>query len=616
MGKLAHLKKALEARRLNALHNTTAGGIRAADKLGGIPAPSHAVVPEGQPFDSFGDISLIAKRETVDPQRGHKLFEADVYSRRQPRPLYRVNKKISSPEAQSVRKAMDEFDDSSKWEFSDWVGRGDPGEIRNSAGVMVAYARANGIEIPTPTNRLSRNEYQNKARELQLLRREMDVKMDDAIKGVDDSDAQIAALRKVEDEYLDRIAALDDELLSHTPISEYDIRKKIEEAGLDPYQAQVWLADSLQNSGDWSSPYFLRGKKKIDYTADNLADFMNARTRGEEQTLVEGLGKQRAKNARQFKTIDQARAKSGEIVSDEAFSEFKDYTNEKLFALADRVDSKYSSQFQKLDDLSAAIGDVMGGMSPEQALRRHDLSGNIGEEMKSFADEIRNGPTEYFEGKFQGVAKLADYAGAVVPDGTPEDVIQTLKNSGLQVETYTDSATRASARAKIPGTSFVVPIAAGGAILASPDDAEAAPLGEFSEAQSTLTPGQTFTNKRKATNPYWDALKGVGETALTIGSAIGGGTVADLSRIGGYLNPLMPLDRTEEGAQAIERNFEYRPSDSAEPFLESLGRQFQQFEKDMSPLTEGAENSIPMELMNALPERLQRLLKTAFGFVL
>lgn len=71
---------------LIALHNLTESNIRFADKLGALPMPSVAITKYDQPLASFGEISLIAPRELVDPERGDvRVFDADIYSPRVPR---------------------------------------------------------------------------------------------------------------------------------------------------------------------------------------------------------------------------------------------------------------------------------------------------------------------------------------------------------------------------------------------------------------------------------------------------------------------------------------------------------------------------------------------------
>ena len=80
-------------RNLYAVHNLTAENLAHAERMGGIAAPSLAVVRDAHGFNNFGEISLIASKEMVDPRAGAKVFGADAYSPRYPTVKYRLNRK-------------------------------------------------------------------------------------------------------------------------------------------------------------------------------------------------------------------------------------------------------------------------------------------------------------------------------------------------------------------------------------------------------------------------------------------------------------------------------------------------------------------------------------------
>ena len=76
-------------RNLVIVHNISQKGLRHALKMGGLAAPSVAVIDTAKSsFDSFGDITLIASKEKLGPAKGQKFFNADVYSPRYPSITY------------------------------------------------------------------------------------------------------------------------------------------------------------------------------------------------------------------------------------------------------------------------------------------------------------------------------------------------------------------------------------------------------------------------------------------------------------------------------------------------------------------------------------------------
>jgi hypothetical protein len=119
---------------------------------------------------------------------------------------------------------------------------------------------------------------------------------------------------------------------------------------------------------------------------------------------------------------------------------------------------------------------------------------------------------------------------------------------------------------------------------------------------------RAYESKRSQKRDIWRTLKDSIEFGATLGSAIGGGIIADASRLGGYLNPFMSTQDTEQGAQVIENNLQYVPS-QPNAMLESFGQQMNQFSQDIEPLAAPFRQSIPYKAYEALPERAQGIVR-------
>lgn len=77
---------------LVAQHNLSAENLLHADRMGGIPVPSLAVTKKQAPITGFGEITLLASPEMIDP-KGYaktKVFGADIYSPRYPQISYKL----------------------------------------------------------------------------------------------------------------------------------------------------------------------------------------------------------------------------------------------------------------------------------------------------------------------------------------------------------------------------------------------------------------------------------------------------------------------------------------------------------------------------------------------
>jgi hypothetical protein len=90
--------KAADTKDLIVAHNLTSGNLLHADRLGGIALPSIAITKKGIPFEGFGEITLLANKDLIDPNRpGNRVVDADMYSPRYPAEQYVVNMKKLQP---------------------------------------------------------------------------------------------------------------------------------------------------------------------------------------------------------------------------------------------------------------------------------------------------------------------------------------------------------------------------------------------------------------------------------------------------------------------------------------------------------------------------------------
>ena len=86
-----------ETRNLIALHNMTPDNLRGALKLGGLPMPSIAIVKAKSGHDQYGPITLVFRKDTIDPQlfRSNKVYGYDAWTPTAPRIEYEVNEKAA-----------------------------------------------------------------------------------------------------------------------------------------------------------------------------------------------------------------------------------------------------------------------------------------------------------------------------------------------------------------------------------------------------------------------------------------------------------------------------------------------------------------------------------------
>ena len=97
-----------QTKTLIAVHNLTADKLMKIMEYDGIPMPSIAVTKAEQGWDKFGDISLVFRKDTIDPKanRKNKVYGADAWTATFPQIDFEVDEKAYDRVAQQVREDM------------------------------------------------------------------------------------------------------------------------------------------------------------------------------------------------------------------------------------------------------------------------------------------------------------------------------------------------------------------------------------------------------------------------------------------------------------------------------------------------------------------------------
>jgi hypothetical protein len=199
---------------------------------------------------------------------------------------------------------------------------------------------------------------------------------------------------------------------------------------------QAWLRELItDNQGQ---AYFEQGNKKVNYTPENLLETMTTRLRGAQKLMTYGMNQAKASAMKEFSSIEQMHKKKQKIMSDEQVTEETKALQERYFKVADRMPYEYESQWSRLDDFGKSLADYYRSNNAMGALRKNGFkpSRENYEDFKDFADDLKSSPVLYFEAKIQDIVPLSEFSGAVVPKGTPKDVVQNLKDAGIKVKFY------------------------------------------------------------------------------------------------------------------------------------------------------------------------------------
>lgn len=142
-----------------AWHNMSVDGLEAALNLGGLAMPSFAVKPADKPHLSYGPVSILARRESIEPSKDVRIFGGDAWTP-DVSDLY-IENKINEKALGRVEKTVEELLDGvylghmglDEQNVTDKLNRwNDPYHAYgNTPGIRYAYLKNLGEDFELPT---------------------------------------------------------------------------------------------------------------------------------------------------------------------------------------------------------------------------------------------------------------------------------------------------------------------------------------------------------------------------------------------------------------------------------------------------------------------------------
>lgn len=434
MGKLSKFKDQID-KQLQFIHNTSAEKLARQEQMGGMPMPSIAVTREDIPFEGFGDISLIGKPSSFDPaaSRLNQVFSADAYTVRAPQPV-RVARKGAGKKFQEKGGLEDQLRgygayvdevNSNIWDLQTKKGMSESQfnqvqrYFETEPAVDAMFLESKGISVP-------RREDGDIDR-LQIY---------EIVKGMQDERREFAA--EIMDDY---------------------------------FEPQEYFISNPDRD------YYRQSARLKPYDAEEITKFMkrSAGRGGEGGISSKGVGAQRAAHTEEFKSLSGMRKRKGDLVPASEMERIKDETSGQFFRLVDELRPYYkydANSFMFMDEVSDLIqqSESRGLSRAFDEVGFENVPDEVIDSVNSYREALRASPTEYFESKPKRVVEMAEFGGAVVPEGTPAETLRMLERQGIPIETYDPNVpgSREEARGRFRDLMFQmgVPATAGlGAML-------------------------------------------------------------------------------------------------------------------------------------------------------
>ncbi len=460
-------------------HNVSAGKLREAIKLGGLPMPSLAITKRDIPFGDFGEITLIGDKDMIDPRksRSNEVFSRDAYTVRKPVVNYEVPAKIDSDafhkKYEETRKFLNKNSiDVGEINFSFYDGEESLAAMENNIAIKYYYVK-NVLkkDIPikertvTPPVRGERlfKEYPKLIHALKSskVKKGDFSEVDQAARPYFDEMRQDIAMGKglvgrskrvlakwttnghINEEgvkeLLLRLSTYEEDK-KKKPYKEVDrqdfvkdLRKTIEESGIERFTAFVRSEfDSL-----YKDRYLWDNGKKYAFNIDNIVKLMK-KYRGTNNERPGGINYG-------FNSLLAFLSKKFTSIRDIKNHESLLAPNKKELARYKKAEDMYNRLIDEVAELRGSYGrdlDMdLAGLMKDTRDGKKDLHGfpedkKFLQHIKDFLKEADKVTTDYFEAKPARKVTFDEFSGAVIPKGTSEETVNFLESQGIVVREY------------------------------------------------------------------------------------------------------------------------------------------------------------------------------------
>lgn len=542
-------------------HNVSAEKLKGAIELGGLPMPSLAITKKDIPFGDFGEITLIGNKDMIDPRksRTNEVFSRDAYTVRKPTVNYEepsekdeaaFRKKYSAAKEELEKKGVQ----TRRMDFSAYDGLEALARMENDEVIKYYYAK-NILKQDIPVKMKTyvpevrhKKFFEDYPKLLKVLEKtdwgSNDFsKINDAIQScIDDIDNRTKlpiGLRNIKKRRLEQFmvngsitqnAAYtlskwldayheDWKQKSHKIVDEesfkHDMNQIIENSGFEKFI--FYVQSEFDNL--YKEKYLWDNGKKYKFTLDNVVKLMK-KYRGTNNEggggINYGFNSLLAFLSKKFTSIRDIRNSKSKLASNA--KELAKYKRaESLYnRLQDEAIELRGDYDESLDmDLAEFIKDTrdrktgdMHGFPKDKSFIKH---------IHDFLDAADKVTTDYFEAKPARKVSFDEFSGAIVPEDTPQKMVDFLESKGIEVRKYNQDI-EGDRQAKAEELAHELNVYFQTAYHGSPYSFEHFDLGSIGtgEGYRAYGWGLYFSKDRKIAQKYREMLKDKGTTGGSI----------------------------------------------------------------------------------------------------
>lgn len=477
-----------ETKNLIAVHNLSESKLMESLNLGGFPMPSIAITKRNMNHENFGDISVVFRKETIDPANAdNTVYSSDAYTARFPEIAYVPDEDALGELAEELGTSISSLEANafSRGSKEDIVrGLSTMPEVRNKfikdenikvtpakripdtsmlengeIGAKIAvYLITNGLSFKDLVeNKKSREEVLSIARgdensaafakrrrtaranmiEKRLLKAAEDKESFKKFEAAFNKDIDIINGTAEEEDYEGGYRdGVNNAIKEHR--EEFD--KYVGEMA-DRVRVTPWIRNQKDRfNRDGSERSF--NELHLEYTLDNIVNAMRAL--GDEAVeSASPYGMFTGASTDKLSSIDDIHAEEGRIaeMSPEEYDEVTKAYAERFLDIAKEI-ANDPDDFYVVDGTAEGIVEALKSSKTKQGVLKalKEYSDNVTpaavDKIFELKDEIRRMPTKYLEAKPKRAVGLDEIAGVAIPSDASKELKAKLKEKNIPFETY------------------------------------------------------------------------------------------------------------------------------------------------------------------------------------
>lgn len=465
-----------ETKDLIAVHNLSEKNLLENIKLGGFPMPSIAITKANNSYDNFGDISVVFKKDTINPSmEENKVYSGDAWTPMFPRTEWKLNEK-------AMEKMADMFNTSTNY-IEQYVKDPETAveKLKAEPKVKEAFVENEKADIEKKTkmpdyetkifsNEASRQFIEENNITVDDIMENDEIKRELANKVYPPKEGEKNLYKRIRENLIERLNRYkledDYEIFKGNvePIFDQTSYDKAVDEYVNKHSEQYtkYIEDALENV--YEDKYLVKedveplkadGERKsfnelhMPYEINNIVTLMKKQKKGKGGGFFGGAGNLKGAATETFTSIDEIRRNKYKIqnISEDELRKKYHSLNSKIqeidnYILGEENDG-VGARLRKTENINETMVEAfaLDKFTKSNVKKKFndsniEITDSVYEQMKELRDELKEIPVQYFEAKPERAVSTNEIAYVVVPNSVSEKTKEALRKNGIEYKEY------------------------------------------------------------------------------------------------------------------------------------------------------------------------------------